>query len=248
MNFVQEITTKPGVNPLIENQYFEPTQAFYPSLAQSFLIIFLSEIADRTFILVLIYSLKMHWLPLILTSMLSMALMNILAIVAGYSVILLIPRNLLDWLGFLCFLGFGVFSIWEGIGMESKSVQEEYEEQKEVEEKKDPLIIKQDMNEIHEISDVDEKNTWQLCLELFWFLCLSELGDKSEISTVTIAAVYNLYAVLIGTMVAYFATILIATFMGLFIGKFLTEKMMTIIGGILFIFFAIQILIIKIIY
>ena len=190
----------------------------------------------------------MHWLPLIITSMLSMALMNILAIVAGYSVILLIPRNLLDWLGFLCFLGFGVFSIWEGIGMESKSVQEEYEEQKEVEEKKDQLIIKQDMNEIHEISDVDEKNTWQLCLELFWFLCLSELGDKSEISTVTIAAVYNLYAVLIGTMVAYFATILIATFMGLFIGKFLTEKMMTIIGGILFIFFAIQILIIKIIY
>ena len=142
MNFVQEITTKPGVNPLIENQYFEPTQAFYPSLAQSFLIIFLSEIADRTFILVLIYSLKMHWLPLIITSMLSMALMNILAIVAGYSVILLIPRNLLDWLGFLCFLGFGVFSIWEGIEMESKSVQEEYEEQKEVEEKKRSINYK----------------------------------------------------------------------------------------------------------
>ena len=248
MSFVQELVTQPGANPIIGNKHFGATQAFYPSLAQSFLIIFLSEIADRTFILVLIYSLKMHWLPLIITSMLSMALMNILAIVAGYSVILLIPRNLLDWLGFLCFLGFGVFSIWEGIGMESKSVQEEYEEQKEVEEKKDQLIIKQDMNEIHEISDVDEKNTWQLCLELFWFLCLSELGDKSEISTVTIAAVYNLYAVLIGTMVAYFATILIATFMGLFIGKFLTEKMMTIIGGILFIFFAIQILIIKIIY
>ena len=104
------------------------------------------------------------------------------------------------------------------------------------------------MNEIHEISDVDEKNTWQLCLELFWFLCLSELGDKSEISTVTIAAVYNLYAVLIGTNLAYFACIIIATFLGLFIGKFLTEKMMTIIGGILFICFAIQILVIKLFY
>ena len=87
---------------------------------------------------------------------------------------------------------------------------------------------------------------WALCAELFGFLCLSELGDKSEISTVTIAAVYNLYAVLIGTMVAYFACILIATFLGLVIGKFLTEKRMTIIGGILFICFAIQILIIKI--
>ena len=36
----------------------------------------------------------------------------------------------------------------------------------------------------------------RLCGELFGFLCLSELGDKSQISTVTIAAVYNLYAVL----------------------------------------------------
>ena len=50
----------------------EPTQAFYPSLVQSFLVIFLSEIADRTFILVLIYSLKMHWLPLVLTSLFAM--------------------------------------------------------------------------------------------------------------------------------------------------------------------------------
>ena len=245
MSFVQELATQPGVNPIIENQYFSPTQAFYPSLAQSFLIIFLSEIADRTFIIVLIYSLKLHWLPLIVTSMLSMAFMNILAIVAGYTVILLIPRNLIDWLGFLCFLAFGVFSVWEGFEMESKSVTEEYEEEKEEHEKKQ-LILNQNEDEITENNT--QGNMWKLCLELFWLLCLSELGDKSEISTVTIAAVYNLYAVLIGTNLAYFVTILIATFLGLFIGKFLTEKMMTIIGGILFICFAIQILVIKIIY
>ena len=58
MSTVQEIVTKPGFKPLIENQYFEATQAFYPSLVQSFLVIFLSEIADRTFILVLIYALN----------------------------------------------------------------------------------------------------------------------------------------------------------------------------------------------
>ena len=246
MSFVQELATQPGANPLIENQYFSPTQSFYPSLAQSFLIIFLSEIADRTFIIVLIYSLKLHWLPLIITSMLAMAFMNILAIIAGYTVILLIPRNLIDWLGFLCFLGFGVFSVWEGIEMESKSVTEEYEEEKEEHEKRQ-LINKQSEDAIEENNNADN-NMWKLCLEVFGFLCLSELGDKSEISTVTIAAVYNLYAVLIGTNLAYFTCIIIATFLGLFIGKFLTEKMMTIIGGILFICFAIQILVIKLFY
>ena len=217
----------------------EATQAFYPSVVQSFLVIFLSEIADRTFILVLIYSLKMHWIPLILTSLFSMYFMNILAIVAGMTVILLVPRDLIDWIGFFCFLLFGIFCVYEGLGMESKSVKEEYEEEMNANDGSYSLVNDEE-------SKHNDKSTWKLCLELFGFLCLSEFGDKSEISTVTIAAVYNLYAVLIGTMTAYFVTILIATFLGLFIGKFLTEKMMTIIGGILFVCFACQIFIIKI--
>ena len=229
------------LNQQIACQKFQATQAFYPSLIQSFLIIFLSEIADRTFILVLIYSLKMHWLPLIITSFLSMAFMNILAIVAGYTVILLIPRDVIDWIGFLCFLLFGIYSITEGIKMESKSIKEEFEEEMTEQNKDYQLINDEDDHE----NNNSNKSLWLLCVELFGFLCLSELGDKSEISTVTIAAIYNLYAVLIGTMIAYFLCIIIAAFIGHFIGKFLTERTMTIIGGILFIAFAVQIFIIK---
>ena len=89
---------------------------------------------------------------------------------------------------------------------------------------------------------------WLLCAELFGFLYLSEFGDKSEISTVTITAIYNVYGVLVGTMLAYLGAIGIAAFIGVYIGQFLTEKMMTIIGGLLFIGFAIQILIIKLFF
>ena len=246
MYFVQEITNNIKETPIIENQIFEATQAFYPSLIESFLIIFLSEIADRTFILVLIYSLKMHWLPLIITSMLSMGFMNILAIIAGYTVVLLLPKTLIDWIGFACFLLFGIFSVYEGISMESKTIHEEFqEEMTEKQENKNQLVNDEENNNIEENGEKKNASLWVLCAELFGFLCLSELGDKSEISTVTITAVYNMYGVLIGTMLAYFVCILIATFLGLLIGKFLTEKMMTIIGGILFICFAIQILIIK---
>ena len=249
MFYVQEITPKQNVSPIIENQYFEATQAFYPSLAQSFLVIFLSEIADRTFILVLIYSLKMHWIPLIITSMLAMSFMNLLAILAGYTIILFIPKYIIDLIGFLCFLLFGIYCVYEGINMESKSIQDEYEEEMS-EQAKNYQLVKDEENNIEGgegNNQPKQDSIWALCAQLFWFLCLSELGDKSQISTVTIAAVYNIYAVLIGTMVAYFATIIIATFLGMIVGKFLTEKMMTIIGGILFICFAIQILIIKIV-
>ena len=236
------MSTIPNAPQSAIGPHIEGTQLFYPSLIQSFLVIFLSEIADRTFILVLIYSLKMHWIPLILTSLFAMYFMNILAIVAGYTIILLVPRSLIDWIGFVCFLGFGLFCVYEGLQMESKSVQEEYEEE----------IQRNDSNYNSLVNEEDRHNnkdsTWKLCLELFGFLCLSEFGDKSEITTVTIAAVYNLYAVLIGTMLAYFCDIAIAAFLGHYIGKFLTEKMMNIIGSLLFIGFAIQILIIKLFF
>ena len=85
--------------------------------------------------------------------------------------------------------------------MESKSVKEEYEEE-----------------------DKNKKSVWGLCAELFGVLCISEFGDKPEITTIAITAVYNVYAVLIGTMLAYFFNIIIAAFLGYYIGKYLTEK------------------------
>jgi len=238
MSFVQQVNVQNAPEPTTFS-HIEGNQLFYPSLIQSFLIIFLSEIADRTFILVLIYSLKMHWVPLILTSLFAMYFMNLLAIVAGYTVILLVPRSLIDWIGFFCFLLFGIFCVYEGLNMESKSVTEEYEE--EIQRTESNYLLVSDENK----EQNNKESTWKLCLELFGFLCLSEFGDKSELSTVTIAAVYNIYGVLIGTMLAYFCAIAIAAFLGHWAGKFLTEKMMNIIGGILFIGFAIQILIIK---
>ena len=241
MSFVQQVNVQNAPEPTTYS-HIEGNQLFYPSLIQSFLIIFLSEIADRTFILVLIYSLKMHWVPLILTSLFAMYFMNLLAIVAGYTVILLVPRSLIDWIGFFCFLLFGIFCVYEGLNMESKSVTEEYEE--EIQRTESNYLLVSDENK----EQNNKESTWKLCLELFGFLCLSEFGDKSELSTVTIAAVYNLYAVLIGTMLAYFCAIAIAAFLGHWAGKFLTEKMMNIIGGILFIGFAVQILIIKLFF
>lgn len=241
MSFVQQVNVQNSPEPTTYS-HIEGNQLFYPSLIQSFLIIFLSEIADRTFILVLIYSLKMHWVPLILTSLFAMYFMNLLAIVAGYTVILLVPRSLIDWIGFFCFLLFGIFCVYEGLNMESKSVTEEYEE--EIQRTESNYLLVSDENK----DQNNKESTWKLCLELFGFLCLSEFGDKSELSTVTIAAVYNIYGVLIGTMLAYFCAIAIAAFLGHWAGKFLTEKMMNIIGGILFIGFAVQILIIKLFF
>ena len=215
--------------------------SFLGSLGQSFTIIFLSELADRTFILVLIYASKLSWMPLLLTGLLSMGLMNILAITVGYLVPLLIVKGVVDWIGFFCFLLFGIFSINESINMESTSVHDEMIKQKEEDEKSYKMLSDNENNN----SNDENKGTFSTCLELFWFLCLSELGDKSEITTIAIAALYNFYGVLCGTMIAYFCTIIIATFLGNVLSHYISEKQMNLIGGIIFLLFALEILLVK---
>ena len=79
------------------------SESFFKSVSQSFTVIFLSELADRTFILVLLYASKLTWFPLLLTSLLSMGLMNILAIFLGYLVPLILVKDVIDWIGFFVF-------------------------------------------------------------------------------------------------------------------------------------------------
>ena len=73
---------------------------FIPSVGKSFVIIFLSEIADRTFILILMYSTKLSWFPILVSSLLSMGMMNILAISVGYLIPMLLVKDIIDWIGF----------------------------------------------------------------------------------------------------------------------------------------------------
>ena len=82
------------------------SESFIKSITQSFTLIFLSELGDRTFILVVIYVAKLSWFLLLVTSFLSMGLMNILAIFIGYLVPLLLVKELIDWIGFFFFFNF----------------------------------------------------------------------------------------------------------------------------------------------
>lgn len=213
-------------------------QNFISSIYQSFAIIFLSEIADRTFILILIFAAKLNWLPLLITSCLALGTMNILAIAVGYLVPMLVVKSIVNWIGFACFLSFGLYSIYDSFHMESETVADKLSEYK-----KDDDLNYKDIETNNESRK--ERGVFQVCLELFIALTLSEMGDKSQITTVAIAALYNIYGVLIGTCLAYFCTILIAIICGHFLSKYVSEKQMTLIGGIIFLIFAGQLLLVQ---
>ena len=214
---------------------------FLPSLGKSFLIIFLSEIADRTFILILIYTSKISWFPLLITSILALGFMNIIAVSIGYLIPLLLLKEVVDWIGFACFALFGVFSIYSSFSEEAETVEDKLIETQKEEERSYTDI------EAHNNNNHNGNGSWfSNCVQLCWLLIVSEIGDKSEITTIAIAALYNLTGVLIGTMLAYVCTIIIAIALGKIISKYITETQMNLIGGIIFLLFALQILLGKI--
>ena len=80
---------------------------------------------------------------------------------------------------------------------------------------------------------------------MFTLVMLSEWGDKTMISTIVISSVFNVWGVFAGCVVAYLACNAIAVIAGKLIGKFLNEKIMSYIGGVIFIGFSSQYLIEK---
>ena len=84
----------------------------------------------------------------------------------------------------------------------------------------------------------NNQTTYGLCLALFITFLLSDIGDKSQIATITIAAVYNLYGVLIGTTLAFLLTCALGILCGNFICQKISTKNIMYIGGGIFLFFA----------
>ena len=222
---------------------------FWPSFCQSLAIIFVSEIADRTFILEVVYFPKIGAVPLLVTATIAMGLMDAIAISIGYLLPLILLREIVDWIGFAAFTLFGIFSFYDYFTMEKVSLAQEIEQ--ETKEKDKPSYVALSDNETGITSqnnqqggedDTSDPGLIRKCAELFGFLCLSEIGDKSEIVTISIAALYDLLGVIAGTMLAYTVTCCIAIFLGSALGHCISEKQMCLVGGICFLFFAIQIL------
>jgi len=75
-------------------------------------------------------------------------------------------------------------------------------------------------------------------IETFTMTFLAEWGDRSQISTIILAAREDVLGVTIGAMVGHCICTGIAVLGGRMIAQMISVKTVTLIGGIVFIFFA----------
>ena len=243
--------------------------SYTSSVYQSCVMIFFNEIADKTFICVVIFSAKNSKIVTFLLSMIALSIMNVMAVTVGVYIPLLVYRWLIDWIAILAFTIFGCLYIYDGYKMENESLANEIEEVEndlEKDEKyKEPLITKQDSQLSSKHIDsgkiINDKehyikpacnnhssNKNIVSVGYFAFISqmiIAECGDKTQIETIVIATVFNPLGVFVGATIGFALCVILAILCGKLFGKYVSEKMFSFIGGGIFLLFSIQLLMIK---
>ncbi|XP_061980713.1 protein PAM71, chloroplastic [Populus nigra] len=203
--------------------------------ASAFLLIFFSELGDKTFFIAALLAAR-NSAPIVFTGTFgALAVMTIISVVLGrtfHYVDEILPFRLgetdlpVDDIAAVCLLVyFGVSTLIDATSSDGLKAEDE---QKEAE-----LAV----------SELSGNGTGILAaantiISTFLLVFVAEWGDKSFFSTVALAAASSPLGVIGGALAGHGVATLIAVLGGSLLGTFLSEKAIAYIGGVLFLVFA----------
>ena len=216
-------------------------QGFSKSLAMTIL----SEIGDKTFFAAAILAMR-HPRRLVLSGCLSaLIVMTILSALVGWAAPNLISRTWTHHITTFLFLGFGLWSLKDAIFEEGDA-----EELAEVEAKldKDWKASNGATKNSNKDDDATKKHKRSflsqffspIFLQAFSITFFGEWGDKSQLATIGLAADENPFGVVLGGILGQALCTAAAVVGGKSLAFQLSEKIVALSGGILFIVFGIQ--------
>ena len=191
----------------------------YPFLI-AFSMVFISELGDKTQLLVLSFSGKGRTFKILLGVAIGSFFSHGLAILFGSSVHLLensILNTVVKWITYLSFLCMGVISL---IPKKDTSDSDEND-------KKNGIIYKITHLKIN------------YCFIIALCIMIGELGDKTFLASIGLGVEYpySKFALILGAICAMVACDFIAILFGKFLNKYISEKAMQKLSGILFLIF-----------
>ena len=100
---------------------------FLSSIIHTFILIFFAELGDKTFIMLFILQLRTNKVTIFYSALFAEILMNTMACFVGYLIEYLLYKNLIEYLGILFFVIYGIFLILSGLKTSEDTFQEEFE-------------------------------------------------------------------------------------------------------------------------
>ncbi|PWA14368.1 hypothetical protein CCH79_00011190 [Gambusia affinis] len=250
----KEKTTNP-VGPIVtENGPSKGNMGFIHAFVASISVIIVSELGDKTFFIAAIMAMRYNRLTVLVGAMLALGLMTCLSVLFGYATTI-IPRIYTYYVSTALFAIFGLRMLREGLKMSPDEGQEELEEVQAEIKKKDEEFQRSKL--ANGAPDVEAgagptipQSKWHklispIFIQAFTLTFLAEWGDRSQLTTIILAAREDPFGVAVGGTVGHCLCTGLAVIGGRMIAQKISVRTVTIIGGIVFLAFALSALFIK---
>jgi putative Ca2+/H+ antiporter (TMEM165/GDT1 family) len=234
---------------------FSFIHAFFASLS----VIVVSEIGDKTFFIAAIMAMKHSRFTIYMGAMLALGLMTLLSALLGNILTKIIPKKYTYYASSFLFALFGLKMLREGYQMSHTDASEEYEEAsstlRESEEKNAADMAERDVESGNGGGDSGyDPKSWKLStrklinlfrkyvstifLQAFFLTFLAEWGDRSQISTIILGARENMIGTVLGGTIGHGLCTGLAVIGGRMIAQRISVKTVTLVGALVFLFFA----------
>ncbi|XP_040997614.1 GDT1-like protein 5 [Juglans microcarpa x Juglans regia] len=214
-------------------------------LTKSLAMTVLSEIGDKTFFAAAILAMR-HPRRLVLFGCLSsLIVMTVLSALVGWAAPNLISRKWTHHITTLLFFGFGLWSLWDGFTEEGEAEElAEVEAKLGADWKADTETTKKNNKEDDDLKKLKRPFLSQffspIFLKAFSITFFGEWGDKSQIATIGLAADENPFGVVLGGIIGQALCTTAAVLGGKSLASQISEKIVALSGGVLFVVFGIQ--------
>ncbi|KAK3099772.1 hypothetical protein FSP39_009443 [Pinctada imbricata] len=217
--------------------------AFIASLS----VIIVSELGDKTFFIAAIMAMRHSRVTVLAGALGALALMTVLSAILGFATTI-IPKKVTYYASTILFAVFGIKMLKEGYDMSPDEGQEEYEEVQADLKKREEEMAKQNTptQDIETGIIRSPGRRWfhgilgTIFLQAFTLTFLAEWGDRSQITTIVLAAREDVIGVIIGGVLGHAICTGIAVLGGRIVAQKISVRTVTIIGGVVFLLFALS--------
>jgi len=223
--------------------YMGASGSFFHGFVATFSVIVVSELGDKTFFIAAIMAMKHPRWTVFMGAISALGVMHVMSAFFGYA-ITVIPRLYTYYLSSFLFAVFGIKMLREGWKMSPNEAQEEFDEVQEDLRKKDAenessaSSLETGQSTRSGSTDMLYKVISRIFLQAFTLTFLAEWGDRSQLATIVLAARENISAVVIAGVLGHALCTGLAVIGGRMIAQRISVRTVTIIGGFVFIAFA----------
>mmetsp|Transcript_40588 Transcript_40588/g.79636 ORF Transcript_40588/g.79636 Transcript_40588/m.79636 type:complete len:331 (+) Transcript_40588:18-1010(+) len=213
---------------------------FIGGFLTSISMIIVSEIGDKTFFIAAIMAMRHNKFQVFASAISALAVMTILSAALGFALPNLLPKKYTHWIATGLFVFFGLKLLKEAYEGEEGGMAEEKEEvQTELQAAKTEMEADVESGE-RKTRSVMRTFFSPVFIQCFTMTFLAEWGDRSQIATIALAAHKDPIGVTAGGIIGHSMCTGLAVLGGAVLEQSISERVVSLVGGLLFIVFAVH--------